>query len=151
MKTLARDDCRSEIVRRLRQIGPSSTRHWGRMSAHQMICHLIDSHWMMSGDKAVSDASSRLTRTMVKWLALYVPLRWRPGYTTRPEIDQELSGTSPKAFAEDLATLVALVEATPTAPNVDHPPHPVFGRMSHAAWLRWAYLHLDHHLRQFGA
>jgi hypothetical protein len=26
----------------------------------------------------------------------------------------------------------------------------VFGRMSQAAWLRWAYLHMDHHLRQFG-
>jgi hypothetical protein len=30
------------------------------------------------------------------------------------------------------------------------PPHPLFGPMSRAAWLRWGYLHLDHHLRQFG-
>jgi hypothetical protein len=29
--------------------------------------------------------------------------------------------------------------------------HPLFGRMSDADWLRWAYLHADHHLRQFGA
>jgi hypothetical protein len=28
--------------------------------------------------------------------------------------------------------------------------HPVFGRISGSAWLRWAYLHADHHLRQFG-
>jgi hypothetical protein len=28
--------------------------------------------------------------------------------------------------------------------------HPIFGPMSNAAFLRWAYLHMDHHLRQFG-
>jgi len=28
--------------------------------------------------------------------------------------------------------------------------HPIFGGMSERAWLRWAYLHTDHHLRQFG-
>ena len=28
--------------------------------------------------------------------------------------------------------------------------HPIFGRMSERTWLRWAYLHTDHHLRQFG-
>jgi len=30
-------------------------------------------------------------------------------------------------------------------------PHPIFGWMSEASWMRWAYLHTDHHLRQFGA
>ena len=29
-------------------------------------------------------------------------------------------------------------------------PHPVFGPMTRGAWLRWGYLHTDHHLRQFG-
>ena len=29
-------------------------------------------------------------------------------------------------------------------------PHPIFGALSRAAWLRWGYLHVDHHLRQFG-
>ena len=30
-------------------------------------------------------------------------------------------------------------------------PHPIFGRMSDGDWLRWGYLHMEHHLRQFGA
>jgi len=30
------------------------------------------------------------------------------------------------------------------------PPHPIFGQMTRAEWLRWGYLHTDHHLRQFG-
>ena len=39
-----------------------------------------------------------------------------------------------------------------TAPTraFDWKMHPIFGHVSEAAWLRWAYLHMDHHLRQFG-
>ena len=29
--------------------------------------------------------------------------------------------------------------------------HPFFGAMSVEQWMRWGYLHADHHLRQFGA
>jgi hypothetical protein len=151
MKTMTRDDCRQEIVGRLRTLRPTSERRWGRMNVHQMVCHLIDSHGMMTGDKPVSDASGVLHRTALKWLALYVPLQWRPNLRTRPEIDQQISGTAPKEFVEDLASLVAFVETTGTAEPPSYPAHPIFGRMSHAAWMRWNYLHIDHHLRQFGA
>jgi Protein of unknown function (DUF1569) len=29
-------------------------------------------------------------------------------------------------------------------------PHPIFGPMTAKDWMRWGYLHADHHLRQFG-
>jgi hypothetical protein len=28
--------------------------------------------------------------------------------------------------------------------------HAFFGPMSYSEWMRWGYLHTDHHLRQFG-
>ncbi len=28
--------------------------------------------------------------------------------------------------------------------------HPYFGNLTKWEWMRWAYLHADHHLRQFG-
>ncbi len=152
MKTLARQRDREEILTRLHAVRPDSARLWGRMSAHQMICHLSDSFLAVRGHRAVSDASSPLHRTIVKWIALYAPLRWPSGIETRPEIDQEIGGTRPTDFAADRAQLEALVELVTTrAAASEWQPHPIFGRMSAAAWLRWAYLHMDHHLRQFGA
>jgi hypothetical protein len=122
------------------------------MSAHQMICHLNDSFLMMIGGKDVSDASGVLQRTMIKWFALYAPLAWPPGLLTSPEIDQEQMGTCPTDFASDAAALEALLLAAVSDPSrFDGRVHPIFGRMSRTAWLRWAYLHTDHHLRQFGA
>src|SRR5205814_616336 len=77
---------------------------------------------------------------------------WPAGILTRPEIDQEVGGTRPVDFASDLARLEELLALVTTrTPRVDWQVHPVFGRMSEAAWLRWTWLHVDHHLRQFGA
>ena len=151
MKTLARQRDKAEILQRLRAVRPESVRRWGRMSSHQMVCHLSDSFRMVTGQKPVSHATSVLRRTIVKWTALYLPLRWPAGILTRPEIDQEAGGTTPIDFAADVSELVALVELVTAGRSAGWQPHPLFGRMSEAAWLRWAYLHMDHHLRQFGA
>lgn len=131
---------------------PHSARRWGLMSAHQMVCHLSDSFLTVTGQKPVSHATSLLHRTVVKWIVLYLPLRWPAGIRTRPEVDQEVGGTRPGDFAADVAQLEALLELITTPERTpDWQLHPIFGRMSEAAWLRWAYLHMDHHLRQFGA
>ena len=152
MKTLARERDKAEIVGRLRTLRPDSVRRWGRMSVHQMVCHLSDGFRMGIGEKPVSHVASLLRRTMVKWIALYVPVPWPPGIRTRPEIDQERLGTKPVDFAADVALLEALVELVTARPeSFDGQRHPLFGRMSRADWLRWGYLHMDHHLRQFGA
>jgi hypothetical protein len=152
MKTLARERDKEEILRRLRHVRPDSVRRWGRMSAHQMVCHLCDSFRMATGEKPVSDASRLMQRTIVKWVALYAPLQWPPGIPTRPEVDQERGGTKPIEFAPDVTQCETLVESMTINPAVcDGKMHPTFGRMSRAAWLRWGYLHTDHHLRQFGA
>jgi hypothetical protein len=152
MKTLARPRDKEEILRRLRDVRPENVRRWGRMTAHQMICHLCDASRMALGRKTVSDATGVVQRTILKWLALYAPVTWRTGILTRPEIDQECGGTKPGDFRADINDLEALVELITTQTAlVDGRVHPIFGRMSRAAWLRWAYLHMDHHLRQFGA
>jgi Protein of unknown function (DUF1569) len=121
------------------------------MSAHQMVCHLNDSLLVATGQRAVSHAISLPSRTIIKWIALYLPLRWPPGILTRPEIDQEAGGTRPIDFAADVARQVALIEDVARQPQkLRGSVHPIFGRMSERTWLRWAYLHTDHHLRQFG-
>jgi hypothetical protein len=150
MKTFAQEDCRAEILRRLRTVRPDSPRLWGQMSAHQMICHLTDACRIALGQKQVSLATGPLQRTLLKWTALYLPIRWPAGVATRPEIDQRCGGTMPADFAMDVAQLEAVLDLIATRPRgQEWPDHPIFGRMSHDAWMRWAYLHADHHLRQF--
>src|SRR5262245_8475281 len=151
MKTLAHEHDKTEILRRLRTLHPGCVRRWGRMSVHQTISHLADAWQMAMGQRPVADESSAFARTVLKWMVLYAPLRWPADIRTCAEIDAERGGTRPAEFAADLVKLEALVElATRGRNGREWQNHPLFGRMSEAAWLRWGYRHMDHHLRQFG-
>jgi DinB superfamily len=152
VKTLARDRDTAELLDRLKRVRPDAAGCWGRMSAHQMVCHLADNFRMALGMKLVLPTTGLLQRTLVKWLALYAPLQWPPGrLRTSPEVDQEQGGTRPTVFDADLAESEALLKRVAAeAGSLHRHRHPVFGPMSDGDWLRWAYLHTDHHLRQFG-
>jgi hypothetical protein len=121
------------------------------MSSHQMICHLADGYRMALGRKSVAESGRAFHRTVLKPVVLYGPLRWPAGVPTSPELDQRHGGSTPGEFAGDVAELERLLAALCSRPaDVAWPPHPVFCPMSRAQWLRWGYLHADHHLRQFG-
>ncbi|HEV2668370.1 MAG TPA: DUF1569 domain-containing protein [Blastocatellia bacterium] len=152
MKSFLNQADKKVILERLSKLRPDSHRRWGRMTSHQMICHLSDSFKSRLGEKEISSISNPLTRTVVKWIALYAPLPWPRGVKTRPEADQEIGGTPPDDFESDRRRLVALIERfIAPAKDTEFHPHPLFGDMSEAEWMRWGYLHCDHHLRQFGA
>jgi hypothetical protein len=142
---------RQAILRRLAELAPQSPARWGRMNANQMICHLADSYRAVMGEKPVSPATGMLQRTIVKWIALYVPVRWPKCVPTRPEMEQGVGGTPPAGFARDRADLERVIQlfADPNHQFQWHH-HPIFGDMSETEWMRWVFLHVDHHLRQFG-
>jgi hypothetical protein len=153
MKTLARPRDREEILHRLAHVRPDSPRQWGRMSAPEMVCHLADAFRMALGEKPVAATSTLTQRTVLKWTALYLPLRWPTGVlVTTPEIEQGGAGTAPGEFTRDVDGLLAVMGRFTSAVSTSGwPAHPFFGPMSRRAWMRWGYLHVDHHLRQFGA
>ena len=49
MKTLAKAPDAAELLDRLARLQPGSTRRWGRMTAHEMVCHLADGFRMAAG------------------------------------------------------------------------------------------------------
>jgi hypothetical protein len=152
MKLLNEPKSRQEILERLRAVRPDSPRRWGRMNARQMVCHLSDSFLGAMGERPTQVAPGYPARKLIKWVALYVPLPWPKGVPTRAEFDQELGGTPPSDFAEDVRRLQVLIERYTAQPRIfQFQPHPIFLDMTERDWMRWGYLHTHHHLRQFGA
>ena len=58
-------------------------------------------------------------------------------------------GHSDATFDELVCEAIEKMERLATW-NRFAPSHPMFGPMTAADWMRWGYLHADHHLRQFG-
>jgi Protein of unknown function (DUF1569) len=150
-KTLANTADREEIQRRLTTLTPESTRAWGTMSIGGMLCHLDDSYQLALGERAGELVQLPVPRGVLKYLALRLPIEWKRNMGTMPAVKQGSGGTAPGAFVEDRARLLATVARFCTCPTLAEARHPFFDRMSTDDWLRWGWLHADHHLRQFSA
>jgi hypothetical protein len=151
MRSLADEADAGELRRRLGAIRADSRGLWGRMTAPQMVCHLCDACRMALGEKAVRPVAVGVRAALLKMLALYVPIRWPAGKVqTVEELDQAINPAVCRDFAVDVADLERLMRVLASSRALS-PTHPIFGPMSHGDWMRWAWLHTDHHLRQFGA
>ena len=150
MKTLSNPAAKAELLRRLASIDPESPRRWGTMTVIEMLCHCGDALRVSMGDRQSQPIGNWFSRMVVKPAALWIPRPWPQGVPTVPECDASRSGTQPTELDTHLRELRDLIERFTQQPR-DYPlqAHPMFGKMNEKEWMRWGYLHLDHHLRQF--
>jgi hypothetical protein len=121
---------------------------WGRMSAPQMVCHLSDGFRIALGEESVTVRWTPLRIYPLRWFLVYV-LPWPKGkLPTTPEIQR----TQPTTWETDQAAWRGAIErfVQRGRRGESFGAHPVFGTLSTKEWGRLAYLHDDHHLRQFG-
>ena len=151
MKTFDQPEAKAEILQRLAALEPNSARVWGKMTAHQAICHLRDSLQAAMGERGMTvPPSSGLQKMIMKDGGLYLPMPWPRGTKTSLEADQELQGTPPAEFVRDKSELLELAERVAAHQVRWTDSHALFGKLTEREWQRWTYLHFDHHLRQFG-
>jgi hypothetical protein len=152
LKTLANAEDVAEIVQRFNAIGAGSQRRWGKMTVDEMVCHLSDAFRVALNEKRPQPVSNWFSKSIMKWAALQLPMQWPHGVSTVPECEAGVGGTPPAELARDLNELRILLERFSKRPrDFEYADHPIFGKLTDAEWQRWGYLHLDHHLRQFGA
>ena len=149
MKTLTDPDASAAIRQRICRIRPDSARVWGKMTPHQMLCHLCDSYLMALGQRPVNDVSTWASRNIIKRVALNTPITWPKDVPTSPEAEQGKGGTPPVDFEQDRLRLLQVIDQFLKA-DLNQSKHPTFGGMTTKEWMRWGFLHPDHHLRQFG-
>jgi hypothetical protein len=146
LRTVADPAVLAGLTGRLERLTVEERRIWGKMTAHQMAVHLADAADAALGRRPFSATARRPNRVL--WLvSLHLPVPWPRGVRT----GANPAGTilSAATFEADrrraIASLGELASASTLATH-----HPIFGPMTPANWHRWAFLHVDHHLRQFG-
>lgn len=137
-----------ELTTRLGRVESDASRRWGRMTSHEMLCHLADAFDAVLDRRELSHVDTWFQRTVIKYVALHTPIPWPKGVPTRPEVDPRRAGTRPSVFGDDRARAIRGLREFAAATAYGR--HPVFGHMSREEWLLWGFGHTDHHLRQFG-
>ncbi|HMF65373.1 MAG TPA: DUF1569 domain-containing protein [Edaphobacter sp.] len=148
MKSLASVEVMSEIRGRLRSVRVDDRARWGKMTAKRMVRHLICSYAVALGERTVDPLQWPLL-VLMKWMALRSGLRWPKNIQTVPELKRAIAEHSEVEFNVLIRAVVESMEAVAKGPH-HAPSHPMFGPMTPEDWMRWGYLHADHHLRQFG-
>ena len=142
---------RAGLEARVLRLRPDSVRQWGSLTPHQAICHMSDALRMSLNERPVASVAGTLG-PLIRFVALSLPVPWPRGrIRTVPEAEQGVGGTPPGDFERDRTELLELIARFCAAPADGFcPTHPIFGAMTTDGWKRWGYLHMDHHLRQFG-
>ena len=150
MKTLAHVPDLASIRVRFAGLTAQDKAVWGSMTVGQMVCHCTDSCLYCLGERTVAEAKAPpIPRSWFKWIALRSSMQWPKNIRSMPELIQGIGGTAPRDFAIDRLDLLHALDRF-AEKHGDWPKHPIFGDMTEADWMRWGYLHSDHHLRQFG-
>jgi hypothetical protein len=149
MNSLAEADALESLITRLGKLNLRRPRAWGRMTPHEMMCHLGDAFEVALGERPFVPADTWMQRTILKYVALRTTYKWPQGIKTLPEVEQGAGGTRPGDFERDRARVVALMRrfAAPDAKYATR--HPALGPMTREEWGIWGFRHTDHHLRQF--
>jgi len=148
MKTLADLKDAVEISTRILSVTPSDAPAWGIMNVNQMVCHVREAYLYALADTPVDPIPLPYPPRLVKQFALKVPRPWPHSTTTIPQLKLDAPGMACTTFERDRDTLLTAFDNF--CALTDHTrDHPFFGSMQHTDWMRWGYLHADHHLRQF--
>ena len=147
MHTLMHQDDVGRLRERLLSLCEDDAGRWGVMRAAEMVCHVRGAFRIAMGEIAFEPISLPVPRAVIKAGALWAPIPWN--CMTVPARKRGTAAMQTGVFEADRAEAITEMErfCRPEQVRVDHA---FFGAMSFEDWMRWGFLHTDHHLRQFG-
>jgi Protein of unknown function (DUF1569) len=150
MKNLFDVAVANQVKIRLGKLEPQSGRHWGKMTAAQMLAHCSVSMKWAVGEVAPEKGAlpARLMGRLVK------PMVFRNDDPLRKNSPtaKSLIVTGERDLGKERERLTGLIDnfAAGGPAGCTKNPHSFFGKLTSEEWAMLMYKHLDHHLRQFG-
>lgn len=148
MTNLSEPAAQVEIRRRLTALEPADQRQWGTLTVEEMMAHLREAYVSTISPGEAPPMPGPLPPWAMKFFALSVPVKWPRTIQTVPMLRREAMPPA-GSFADEHSRLLTAFENFLRATE-NRNRHPMFGAMQPVDWMRWGYLHADHHLRQFG-
>ncbi len=148
MKSLFDQATAEEVKQRMAHLQPESQHLWGKMSAAQMLAHCSVGIEVSLGDKfnrqvLLGKIFGRFAKaSLFSGKPMGHSLPTAKNYVVAD--DRELN-----AEREKLTGLIDRFQAGGPAGCTNNP-HAFFGRLLASEWAILNYIHLDHHLKQFG-
>jgi hypothetical protein len=112
-----------------------------------MVCHVRGAFRAAMCEIESSPIATPVAPSKLKAIALWTATEWKQNFWTIPALKRGAPAMRVGRFEADLAEGLAEMERF-CQPDQVRGDHAFFGPMSYDDWMRWGYLHTDHHLRQ---
>ena len=148
MKSLFEKGTAEELKQRMAKLMPESQRLWGKMSAAQMLAHCSVAMEVSLGDRVLRQVwlgklfGKRAKASMMSGKPIGRNMPTDKAYLVKDERDLNLE-------RKKLEGLIDRFQAGGPEGCTKHS-HSFFGAMTPEEWSELNFIHLDHHLRQFG-
>lgn len=147
-KTIYAPEANQEIIQRIEKLNPSDTPIWGQMNAVEMLSHCNMAHQSIL--KAPLSAERPSLKQVVSKFIFFRIKNEFPRFARGPRRFDMKGKVEAGAFEEEKSKYKHIIGKYAKVEGKIDALHPRLGRLSHAEWGRFVWMHADHHLRQFG-
>ncbi|MGI9551965.1 MAG: DUF1569 domain-containing protein [Aurantibacter sp.] len=136
----------TSFFQRIAHLTPEQKPLFGKMNAHQMVCHCTDQIRLALGTLKAKEYGKLSPKEVFAFsnVGRTVP-------TPKGLGQVEGDGTKPTTFENDVVILKRHIsEFSKLDSNFEFGAHPYFGMLNKEKWTSLTLYHLDHHLKQFG-
>ncbi len=148
MKSIFNQTDNQEIISRIQALSPESKALWGKMSVDQMLSHCIAPIDIAFGNSNLkANFLMQILGKMVKAKMLKQDV-FKKNSPTAPSFIR----TGNYDFETTKNELIRKIQQFEKEGHavIKNTKHPFFGTMTHEEWDRLQFMHLNHHLQQFG-
>jgi hypothetical protein len=148
MRSLFDPAAAEDLKQRIARLTPETQRKWGKMGPAQMLAHCSAAMEVSVGDKVMRQIllgklfGKRVKASMLSGKPMDRNLPTDKSYIVKDDRDLDVE-------RQRLVVLIDRFQAGGPEKCTKHP-HSFFGTMTPEEWSELNYVHLDHHLQQFG-
>ena len=146
-KNLLSPQLASEMLQRVHKLTRDKPCLWGNMTATTMLYHCnVTNNAILTAPRSqkMQTLKQKILKVLILQLKKEIPKGIKGNPKFFPEKDTQLD------FEEQLKVWVSTISKFSELNSSLEGDHPVFGRLNTKEWGRFVWLHMDHHLRQFG-
>jgi hypothetical protein len=137
-----------EILERAEKLRPDSQPLWGKMTVTEMLSHCNLAHQsILKAPKATKKGTFK--QRLVRISFFYIKREF-PRFAKGPTKFDMRGKVDPQLFEEEKSKFFHIVKKFTNPENQMEGEHPRLGPLNHKYWGKFVWMHLDHHLRQFG-
>jgi hypothetical protein len=136
------------LIERIKKLNPQTQGLWGKMNVSQMMAHLQEPLLVMTGEKTIK--FTLWGRFFGKYLKnKFIKNR---GFGKNLLTHEKFKVVDAKQFQNEQEKLIntMLIIQQQGTNVITKNKHPFFGNITHQEWADLMYLHINHHLNQFG-